>query len=624
MTLPKTLRDRFFSAAAALLEAAAGFLDLLPALALAMLFLRAAELTAGIQTGAMFTEIAGTAAASLALDLLSLVRYLPVLFLCSLSFLPALSRRRSFRGLGLAWSLLVLAQAALAQFFLTARDPLGADLFAYSWGDICETVAGGAGLNVILLAGLVLALISLWTALILLNRRSQPAFSPRVAAVVFAIALLVMLAAPKRFGGTGSGTEDTYKLTLNKAAFFLDSNLAYLKSSRIKEGPGLPAQTDSAAPGAVLHYLDPKYPFLRDEQTPDVLGPYFRILKGSPPNLVFIIVEGLGRSFSGPGAHLGSFTPRLDELAGSSLYWENFLAVQGRTFAALPSIFASLPFGAKGLSALGERMPAHDSLLSVLKGQGYRLKFYGGFPLDFDNERLFFRREGMDVMVDENDFGTEYARGNSWGYADSEVVSRMLAGEIRDPKQPFVSVLQTMTTHTPYTFPGQARYYARFERRLDELGVGEGRKEVYRAYRDIYTSILYTDEALGRFFEETKKNPAYQNTVFILTGDHRLPEIPMATKIDRYYVPLLVFSPLLKAPARIKAVSSHFDIAPSLLAFLSHNYGVPTPHAVTWIGTGLDMEPSFRSTHNFPLKQTKTNLVDFVSGTWFIDTCVRQ
>jgi uncharacterized sulfatase len=31
------------------------------------------------------------------------------------------------------------------------------------------------------------------------------------------------------------------------------------------------------------------------------------------------------------------------------------------------------------------------------------------------------------------------------------------------------------------------------------------------------------------------------------------------------------------------------------------------------------MEPSFRNIHAFPLKQTKTNLVDYVSGTWYLN-----
>src|SRR5207244_551693 len=83
-----------------------------------------------------------------------------------------------------------------------------------------------------------------------------------------------------------------------------------------------------------------------------------------PLTVVFLGVEGLGRAFSGPNAYLGSFTPFLDELAGQSLYFENFLASQGRTFASLPSILGSLPFAEQGFNSFGSRMPKSLTLLS--------------------------------------------------------------------------------------------------------------------------------------------------------------------------------------------------------------------------------------------------------------------
>lgn len=598
-------------------EAASLFFSLLPSLLLALLCLRAVELAAGSQAGAELASVAGVSADALGQDMAALARYLPVLFLCSLPFLLLRSRQARLWGLGLAWSLLLLAQTSLVQYFLTARVPLGADLFAYSLSDIHKTVQGGSGTNPALIAGLLLALAVLGTLLVFLGRGTRRALPPRTAAAALGISLLVMLFAPGRPGFAGAGSEYAYDLSLNKAAFFLDDSLAYLAPAR--PPAAAPAPGAVASPDSGFHYLNPEYPFLRSEQTQDALGPYFKIRPGSPPNLVFVIVEGLGRSFSGPGAVLGSFTPRLDELSEKSLYWENFLAVQGRTFGVLPSIFGSLPFGAKGFADLGERMPAHTSLLTVLKGHGYRLKFYCGFDLDFENIRAFLRRQGVDSAVGEAEFGAGYQRSNSWGYADGELVSRALAGDASDTKQPYVSVVKTTTMHTPYTFLGQAAFGARLERRLDELGVPEKRRDAYRAFSNMYTSILYADEAVSRFVEESKKNPAYQNTVFVITGDHRLPEIPMGARIDRYHVPLLIYSPLLKAPARIKAVSSHFDLAPSLLAFFSRNYGLKGPLAVTWLGSGLDMDASFRNLHEIPIKQTKTNLVDFVSGTWYLN-----
>ncbi len=591
------------------------FLDRTPTLALAILCLRAAELAAGIQAGLAPAEIASLSTAALGQDLLSLARFLPALFLCSLPFLFAGARRGTFRGLAVVWSLLLAAQYGLAQYFLTARVPLGSDLFAYSWHEIRETVSGSAGLSPTLAAGLALALACLWAGFTLLGRRQRRVFPPRFAMALLALSLPVLIFAPGRPSKSASETDYTYNLALNKTAYFLSDSFAYIK-------PAVPQPKQASQPGAPgllgFNGLDPKYPFLHAEQTPDALGSYFNVRTGEPPNLVFIIVEGLGRDFSGPGAGLGSFTPRLDKLAEGGLYWENFLATQGRTFAVLPSIFGSLPFGDNGFSDLGERMPEQTSLPKILKTQGYRLKFYSGFDLAFDNERQFLARQGMDAITDDKGFGPEYVRANSWGYSDGDLISRALAGEAANTKQPYLAVLQTITMHTPYTFPGQAAYAARFEERLNQLGIAPGERGAYRAYRNIYTSILYTDETLGRFFEQAKKNPSYNNTIFILTGDHRLPEIPMGTRICRYHVPLLIVSPLLKAPARIKSVSSQFDIAPSLLAFLSHNYGLPTPAAVTWLGSGLDLEPSFRNVHQIPLKQTKTNLTDFLSGSWYL------
>jgi phosphoglycerol transferase MdoB-like AlkP superfamily enzyme len=597
------------------------FLHLLPAFVLAMFVVRIAELAAGVEPGTSAAVLAALIANALALDLINLLRHLPLLFLYSLPFLLFRSRRGRTLGLGIAWSLLVLLQAGLVQYFLTARLPLGADLFAYSPADVQNTLVGGLGLRRVVIAGVVIALIGLWLGLI--NRSLTPSRLPRnVALATFALALAALLLVPSRFVFSENESEDASNLELGKLAYFVDDNLAYLTRSETVAPPA--ERTPATAPEAAVEaagfrYLDPDYPFLHAEQTPDVLGPLFNVRPGLPPNLVFVIVEGLGRSFSGPDASLGSFTPELDRLSARSLYWENFLAVQGRTFGVLPSVFGSLPFGENGFAKLGDRMPAHDTLLSILKGQGYRLKFYSGFDANFDNERNFLKRQGIDVLIDRYNFGDDYGASNSWGYADGDLFSRVLASEAHDNKQPFVSVISTVTMHTPYTFPGQAAYSQRFEHRLAELGISEARKDSYRANQDIYTSIQYADEAMGRFFREAEKNPAFQNTIFIVFGDHRLPEIPMTTRIERYHVPLIIFSPLLKAPVRIKSVSSHFDLTPSLLAFLSHNYGVKTPQEVAWLGSGLDTEPSFRNIHRFPLKQTKTNLVDYVSGTWFIN-----
>lgn len=606
---------------AALGGAGSRFLWLLPALVAAQLCLRVAEFGAGWPAGTPAAGAVGCVARALADDALTLLRYLLPLWLLCLPLLRIRSVRARFWTIGLAWSALVLGQACLVEYFLTARVTLGADLYTYSLHDIRETTsATGRVLEPWVAGGTVLALLSLWAVLARRVRHEVHMLAPRGTLVVFALALATLLYGPAEVPTARAETEYTHSLRVNKTASFIDSSVAYLAGlppRAAAHGPvakaGSPAQ-----PAAGYGELDPAYPFLHREQTPDVLSPLFNVDPRTPPNIVLLVIEGLGRSFSGPGASLGSFTPFLDELATKSLYWENFLADQGRTFGVLPSLLGSLPFAQQGFEALDTHMPEHATLLSVLKSQGYHLRFYTGTDASFDNERAFLQQQGVDRILERKDFGPGYPRINEWGYDDNELVSFVLADGARDTRQPFVDVIQTITTHSPYRFPGQERYARPFEERLAHLGVAEAEKDGYRAYRDIYTSVMYLDDSLRRYFAEAARRPGFANTIFIVTGDHRLPELPIAEWIDRYHVPLLVYSPLLKAPRRIKSVSSHFDVAPSLLALLAHGYGIRTPPAVTWVGTGLDVEPTFRNIHEFPLKQTKANLVDFVSGDWFV------
>ena len=63
--------------------------------------------------------------------------------------------------------------------------------------------------------------------------------------------------------------------------------------------------------------------------------------------------------------------------------------------------------------------------------------------------------------------------------------------------------------------------------------------------------MLYADASLKRLFERYRKRTDYDNTIFVITGDHRIPEIPLSTKIDRYHVPLIIYSPLLQKTKEI-------------------------------------------------------------------------
>ncbi|MEY3612720.1 MAG: hypothetical protein RJB14_2442 [Pseudomonadota bacterium] len=530
---------------------------------------------------------------------------------------------RSVRGqwlaLGALGSLVLLVQAALVHYFQVAGVPLGADLLAYSLDELRTTVqASQAPWPLDVLVALGLGLLSLWGLVWRLGwRREQPltaeplsdqvggrvtqvgTLRPRLALGLLGLSLLSAAALPVQWTPDQvSAPPAQAALNQNKLAVFAGDVLA-----KTWQQATVPPTSALVAGG------DPAYPFARPESTPDTLGPHLALKDAEPPHLMVLVVEGLGRSFSGPQARLGSFTPFLDELAARSMYWENFLATQGRTFAVLPSVLGSLPFGPHGSRPL-----THDSLLSVLKTQGYALRYFMGSNLAFDQQGAYMASEGVDTQMSERDFDRPERRLSEWGYADGDLLEAVVQRLRQAKDQPSVTVVQTMSMHSPFVVPEQAQYRRLVEARLDTLGLGaEQRAEVLRQ-RDVYASVMYTDAMLRRFFDDLAQLPSWRNTVVVITGDHRLPEIPMVHKLERYHVPLLVASPLLHRPLQVKAVSSHFDVAPSLLALLSHRYGWATPATVAWMGTGLDTASEFRNLHALPLQQTKTELSDYISG----------
>ena len=515
--------------------------------------------------------------------------------------------------------ILLLIQVALSQYFVKTLVPLGADIWAYSIEDIKQTLGASGGINLsAIIIFSVLLLITVLAFVMLSNRIKIKGVWAFVLFAVFAAASVTNFS--RTVKKLSPGQEYSNNLSLNKSWYFFDKSYRHFFPPSTEED----IYTDYETADNMFAYVDEKnYPFLHTiDSTEDVLSPFFT-RDSLPPNIVILLVEGLGRAFTNEGAYLGNFTPFIDSLARKSLYWENFLSEGGRTFAALPSLLSSLPFAKNGFNEMGDAMPKHLSLLNLLQHNGYNSSFYYGGDSHFDNMDIFLQKNSINTINDEKTFPDGYTKmpgknGATWGYGDKELVRRFFETK-QTVQQPYVNVVLTVSTHSPFLINEQDQYLAKFENRMTEIQLTDDVKQQRRNYRNQFASILFLDDAVRDFINQYKKRPDYNNTVFLITGDHRMPEIPMSSKIDRYHVPLLIYSPLLKRTAKFKSVSTHFDITPSLLAWLKNSYHIKIPSIASWIGSGLDTTRTFRNIHSYPIMQTKNDLVDFIMGNYMLN-----
>lgn len=520
-------------------------------------------------------------------------------------------------------TLLLLTEMGLVFYFLTALVPLGSDLYGYSHTEIQQTVGAAGSLNLVSLlsfAGLILLIILAFR--FLFRKLHLPMVIPLI--LLFLMGLSWILPDSVLQNPIDFKNDFINNLVLNKINYFIRSSEKHFFPENINiYGNFTGSSLDSIAGIQSFHYTDEShYPFLHSDSFTDVLSPFFRT-DSIKPNIVVLLIEGLGRAFTNKGAYLGNFTPFLDSLSGKSLYWSNFMSEGGRTFAVLPSVLGSLPFGAHGFCELGSEMPHQLSLASILVSNGYRANFFYGGDSHFDNMDTFMKRQGATIN-DINTFGPGYKKmpestsGFTWGYGDKELFRRYFSVSKLHAEQPRVDILLTLSTHNPFFVDNENYYLSYFEQRMNELHFTPNEKAQHEDYKLQYASILFMDDALQWFFEQYRQRPDYKHTIFLITGDHRMPEIPMSTKIDRYHVPLIIYSPLLKRNATFRSISTHFDITPSLLAFLKKEYDIRSPASADWIGTGLDTTRSFRNVHAYPFMQTKGGISDFIAGSWML------
>ncbi|WP_457618447.1 sulfatase-like hydrolase/transferase [Lutibacter sp.] len=486
--------------------------------------------------------------------------------------------------------IILLIQASLIKYSLTTHINLGADLLGYSYDDIYTTVTSSVSLSLYTFLPFLL-LIGLFYGLYWLLKKAL-----NNSRVLIISILLVLI-----FG--------SLKLVLiNASNEFFQNKIQYLVTDIIN------FQTEKNKTNANLYGRN-DYPFLKpSSKIKDVLKPFFNISE-SKPNIVIIMVEGLGGEFVGNHTYAG-FTPYLDSLIPKSLYWENFVSNTGRTFGILPSLTASLPFGDTGFLEIHDT-PSHISLISVLKANDYTTSYYSGDPSSFDRKINFLEYNQIDDVIDESKYGPEYQKtktnegGFSWGYPDEEIFNKMLSS-IKNKKEPRLDLVMTLTNHEPFSFPNKEKYLEKVDSILNSGKILKIDKEKVLEYKGIFASLLYTDTSIKNFMEAYAKRPEYENTIFIITGDHRLIPITQKDKLCRFHVPLYITSPLLKKVATFKSVSSHWDIAPSLLSFLMNNYKLNPVEEVSWISQGLDTAKQFRNIHQIAFMRYKGKINDFM------------
>jgi len=411
----------------------------------------------------------------------------------------------------------------------------------------------------------------------------------------------------------------SYYLTCNKAMYWAEDSYRYFTAVDAFAEKGSKAdiekEVDFYQKNQGFKFISKEYPLMHEDLSTDVLGGYFNLGK-TPPNIVLLVVESLSNDFSGATARPVSFTPFLDSLSQQSLYWSNFLSCATGSFAVYPAMMGSLPYGKNGFSLMTV-LPEHNSLIKILRNNGYYTTFMTGFDLDYYNMGSFMRQQGTDFIL--NTYGPKYKKmgldSHGWtaGYPDEALFQRSF--EVLDSvkKTPYLNTYFTLSMHEPYIFKESPIYEKLFHKKLKTLHLKPEERNALYTCKSFLRTVMYSDDCFRRFFAAYKKRKEYANTIFLITGDHHDGMYPTTELIDDYHVPLIIYSPMLKKPRKFQAINTHNNIGPTLLAMLNRNYKMPEiPSESHWFADVLDTCQHFHSKLNSPFMLYSREIENYI------------
>ena len=272
-------------------------------------------------------------------------------------------------------------------------------------------------------------------------------------------------------------------------------------------------------------------------------------------NVCFILLESFGTMYCGPNSP-DSYTPFLDSILNQSMFFEDAIANGRTSMDALPSVISSIPAYTNESFILSEYCANQfQGIPSILAKEGYHSAFFHGASNGSMRFDAFTAAVGFDSYYGRNEYPNPAHFDGNWGIEDHHMLS-FAADEMNQFKQPFFSMIFTLSSHHPYTIPSSFR------------------SRVKHGPEPLCATISYVDLALKEFWTKAKKQAWFKNTLFVFCADHVGP----TKRWDRcslewtYRIPIGFYHNSMNLPNVKKGkLFQQIDIMPTMFDLLGLN-----------------------------------------------------
>lgn len=272
----------------------------------------------------------------------------------------------------------------------------------------------------------------------------------------------------------------------------------------------------------------------------------------APKNVVLFIMESIPRDFFDSGSSYKVRMPFFDSLIHHSIYFSNAYSFGRISVQGITSILGGMP-------TLTDIPLYHSSFFNLpktsvgseLKRKGYQSFFCIGDTYDNFGFAKCVYWLGIDHYYCERDIpkSNSLPRGPIGVY--DQYILDFMKQKINASKQPFLAINYNTTTHYPNEIPSSFHATSSPD------------------YSSAMKSMEYYDDCLHTFFNTSKNEMWFKNTVFIFCSDHWMSpdsfEHP-SNSLREFRIPIIIYDPSADKGMRETSPVSQFDVLGTILS----------------------------------------------------------
>jgi tetratricopeptide (TPR) repeat protein len=94
--------------------------------------------------------------------------------------------------------------------------------------------------------------------------------------------------------------------------------------------------------------------------------------------------------------------------------------------------------------------------------------------------------------------------------------------------------------------------------------------------------------------------------------------MPSDNPLERFHVPLMIYSPLIKSAHTFSSLALHSSITPTLLSLLQEDYGMSFPAEMPFISKPLLTDSTLSSNLDVAMIRNKNSIKEYIEGNYFL------